>query len=446
MPPTPLNDKSADDPVDRRRALARWLTSGSNPWLARNVVNRYWGYLMGKGLVNPIDDLRAGPTPVQPRIARRPGRRVWQTRLRPQKPAPADPQQQRLSACCCPGDPREPARHPHSSPIISSSRLTAEQLLDAINFATGTTEKFDLKPLGTRAIALPDTSVKSYFLDTFGRPLRVLACECERSADPNLSQALNLMNGDVVNRKVADPSGRLARWMADPKIETDETLVRNLYLVTFQRPATPDEVVAARALIAPRLPAPLQVTRPGLRSWGLLNSKDFVFNHCVLDVNDRGSDPHGGLDPEPAYRCRAVVGDCLGDVGRCRDRRRGPHVRARHHSRCSPVPATSATARRTWTTSTSRRAWPSPRTRPPWRGPASTRASGRGQCGGERALRAAQRPGRGAADALADSAAVRSPRARLDPPLDRCRGSLRSCPSPPRAPRRNRHLAAPPGG
>jgi hypothetical protein len=154
-------------------------------------------------------------------------------------------------------------------------RLTAEQLLDAINAATGTFEKFPLQPAGTRAISLPDTNYPSYFLDTFGRPLRVQACECERSTDPNLSQALHLMNGDLVNRKVSQPDGRLAKLLRDPKL-SDESLVSALYLVTFNRPATPDEVAAARGLIrdAPNRSAGAQDL-----FWGLLNSKEFLFNH-----------------------------------------------------------------------------------------------------------------------------------------------------------------------
>ncbi len=114
-------------------------------------------------------------------------------------------------------------------------RLTAEQLLDAIDAATGTVEKFPQLPSGTRAISLPDTNYASFFLDTFGRPLRAIACECERSSDPNLSQALHLMNGDLLNRKLLQKGGRLSRLLEDPKL-TDAALSRRLYLLTFNRP------------------------------------------------------------------------------------------------------------------------------------------------------------------------------------------------------------------
>jgi hypothetical protein len=273
MAPRPLHGEAADDPVDRRRALARWLTAGANPWLARNVVNRYWGYLLGKGLVNPIDDLRETNPASNPELldALADAFVAGGFELKHLLRLILTSRVYQLSALATPENRLDTAYFSH----YSIKRLTAEQLLDAINQATGTTEKFELRPLGTRAIALPDTNTKSYFLDTFGRPFRVLACECERSADPNLSQALNLINGDVVNKKIADPGGRLARWMKDPKL-TDETLIKSLYLVTFNRPATPEEVNAATGLIAE---APSRTTGAQDLFWGLLNSKEFIFNH-----------------------------------------------------------------------------------------------------------------------------------------------------------------------
>jgi hypothetical protein len=273
MPPRPLNAAPADDPVDRRRALARWLTDGSNPWLARNVANRYWGYLMGKGLVNPIDDLRETNPPTNPALLDALAGAFVKSGydLKALLRLILTSRTYQLSALPTPDNRLDTAFFTH----YTVKRLTAEQLLDAVNAATGTVEKFPLQPAGTRAIALPDTSYPSYFLDTFGRPLRAQACECERSADPNLSQALHLMNGDLVNRKVAQRDGRLAKMLRDPRL-TDETLVRALYLVTFDRTPAPEEVTAARALIAS---APDRATGAQDLFWGLLNSKEFLFNH-----------------------------------------------------------------------------------------------------------------------------------------------------------------------
>src|SRR4029077_13697020 len=88
-------------------------------------------------------------------------------------------------------------------------RFTAEQVADALDFATGTREKSAGLPLGTRAIQLPDSGVKSYLLDVFGRPARQITCECERTTQPNIAQALHLLNGDALNKKIAAPAGRV---------------------------------------------------------------------------------------------------------------------------------------------------------------------------------------------------------------------------------------------
>ncbi len=154
-------------------------------------------------------------------------------------------------------------------------RLTAEQLLDALDAATGTIEKFTRLPAGTRAIALPDTTYVSYFLDTFGRPVRAIACECERTGDPNLSQALHLMNGDALNRKLAQPDGRLAQMLTDPRL-TEDTLVRRLYVLSFGRPPSAGEADRARAVLAS---APDRDAGAQDLFWALLNSKEFLFNH-----------------------------------------------------------------------------------------------------------------------------------------------------------------------
>src|SRR5262249_32940409 len=94
-------------------------------------------------------------------------------------------------------------------------RLTAEQVADALDFATGTREKYQGLPLGTRAIQLPDSRVRSFLLDVFGRPARQITCECERTVQPNIAQALHLLNGDFLNKKIADPKGRVETLLAN---------------------------------------------------------------------------------------------------------------------------------------------------------------------------------------------------------------------------------------
>ncbi len=271
--PRPLNAEAADDPIDRRRALARWLNGPKNPWLARNLANRYWGYLMGRGLVNPIDDLRETNPPSNPELLDAMAQSFIDSGydLKKLLRLILTSHVYGLSAQATPDNRLDDTFFTH----YRVKRLTAEQLLDAVNYATGTTEKFNLRPVGTRAIALPDTNTPSYFLDTFGRPVRAIACECERSPDPTLGQALHLMNSDLIQRKLSQADGRLTQILRDPKL-SDETLIHSLYLYSFNREPTPFEVETARDLIKE---APDRKVGAQDLFWGLLNAKEFVFNH-----------------------------------------------------------------------------------------------------------------------------------------------------------------------
>jgi hypothetical protein len=273
MAPRPLGGSAVDDPVDRRRALAKWLTSENRHWLARNVVNRYWGYLMGKGLVNPIDDLRATNPPTNPGLLDAMAGAFMASGydLKALLRLILTSRVYALSALTTPDNRLDTMFFTH----YTIKRLTAEQLLDAIDAATGTVEKFPKLPAGTRAISVPDSTYTSFFLDTFGRPLRAIACECERSSDPNLSQALNLMNGELLNRKLFQADGRLSRMLKDPKL-TDPGLARRLYLLTFNRPPTEAETARAGTIFAD---APSRQAGAQDLFWALLNSQEFLFNH-----------------------------------------------------------------------------------------------------------------------------------------------------------------------
>jgi hypothetical protein len=273
MAPRPLAEEPRDDPADRRRALARWLTVEKPRFLARNVVNRYWGYLLGKGLVNPIDDLRETNPASNPELLDALAGAFLESGsdLKALLRLILTSRVYQLSAQTTSENRLDNTFFTH----YTVKRLTAEQLLDAIDAATGTVEKFPRIPAGTRAISLPDTNYASFFLDTFGRPLRAIACECERSSDPNLSQALNLMNGDLLNRKLIQGDGRLSRMLKDPKL-TDETLVSRLYLITFDRRPTLAEVAAAKTILAE---SPSRQAGAQDLFWALLNSKEFLFNH-----------------------------------------------------------------------------------------------------------------------------------------------------------------------
>jgi hypothetical protein len=266
---SPFSPSEGEDP---RKALADWITARDNPFFARNVVNRYWGYLFGRGLVEPIDDQRATNPPSHPELLDALTRdfiehdfdlkHLLRTLCRSHT--------YQLASELRPTRDAEGEFYTHRRP----RRLPAEVLLDAINQATGTHEKFSGLPEGTRAIALPDPSVDSSFLDTFGRPKRASTCECERGSRADLTQVLRLSNSEQMQAKVAHQQGRLAKLMLAKK--NDDEIIEELYLATFSRLPTAQERQTVTRLLAS---APSR--QEGLEDllWTLLNSGPFVFNH-----------------------------------------------------------------------------------------------------------------------------------------------------------------------
>jgi hypothetical protein len=270
MVPKPLDAEPADHPLDRRIPLAGWMTSPQNPAFAQAAVNRYLSYLLGRGLVEPVDDIRATNPPTNVALMQALSddfvqhqfnlkhlvRTILSSRL---YQLDSQPTSQNLS------DTRF-----YSHFLVK--RLTAEPLLDAIDHAAGTRTKFKDLPLGTRAIEIPDAEYPDFFLNTFAKPRRVSVCDCERAPDPNLAQALHTLNGDVISGKIADKQGRVTKLLADNKPHAE--IVQDLYLATLCRPATPDEIASAERLLAD-YPKPQECYEDLL--WALINSKGFLF-------------------------------------------------------------------------------------------------------------------------------------------------------------------------
>jgi len=274
MQPTPLQAKPIDPTAvaDRRRPLAEWLTAKDNRLFAQNVVNRFWAYLMGAGLVEPIDDMRATNPATNPELLdalaadfvahdfdiRRLMRVIMTSRV------------YGLSSIPTADNATDTRFYTH----YSVKRLPAEVLLDAIDTACGTREKFPNIPLGTRAIELPDPNYTSYFLDTMGRPQRVAVCECERTAEPNLAQVLQITNGDLIARKLTDPKGRISQLIADNRSDADA--IAELYWHVFGRAPTAEDVAGAHAIIGRA-----DNRREGLEDlmWAMCNCREFLFNH-----------------------------------------------------------------------------------------------------------------------------------------------------------------------
>ncbi|MCX7421047.1 MAG: DUF1549 and DUF1553 domain-containing protein [Planctomycetia bacterium] len=257
---------------DCRPELADWMTSKENPYFAKNLVNRYWGYLFGRGLVEPIDDLRATNPASHPELLNALAtdfvahgydfkhllRTICNSRVY-QLATNLNPERDRNGMFFSFHLPR---------------RLPAEVLLDAINQATGSTEGFPNLPVGTRAIELPDSTIASYFLETFGRPKRTGTCECERVTTADLNQSLHLANGEAIHQKVTAKDGRLSKLLAAQTSNAD--LISELYLATLSRLPTEQELAAATKHVT------AATNRPEAYEdllWTLLNFSEFSYQH-----------------------------------------------------------------------------------------------------------------------------------------------------------------------
>ncbi len=272
--PHPFDGPVMEDEFDRRRKLAEWMTAPENPFFARNIVNRFWGYLMGRGLVEPLDDMRATNPASNPQLLNALAKDFVEHKFDVKHLLKTifNSRAYQLSSSVTDGNTIDTANTHFTR--YTTKRLTAEQTADAIDFSTGTQEKYTGLPLGTRAIQLPDPQVRSYLLDTFGRPARQVVCECERSTQPNIAQAMHLMNGDFLNRKIADASGRVERLIKE-KVKP-EAAIEELYLATLSRPPSKEEITKALSWLATA-----KTPKDGYQDllWVLLNSREFLFNH-----------------------------------------------------------------------------------------------------------------------------------------------------------------------
>lgn len=276
LKPTPLEGDSVDHPLDRRIALADWMTSKENGMFARSIVNRYMAYLMGRGLVDPVDDMRSTNPPTNPPLMdalakhfadsgfnlKQLMRTIMTSRLYQldSQPTVTNASDRRFYA------------------YYRVKRLSAEALLDAIDRAAGTQTKFKNLPLGTKAIELPDAQYPDYFLNVFAKPKRASVCECERSPDENLAQALHTLNGDILASKLSDASGRITTLLAfksaDGKPKLHDEIVRDLYLAALCRQPTAAELAASQKFLE-QAGSPKECYEDLL--WALINSKQFLF-------------------------------------------------------------------------------------------------------------------------------------------------------------------------
>lgn len=283
LPPKPLDAPALPEstPGDTRVYFAKWLTSPDNPFFARNIVNRLWRNFMGRGLVEPVEDLRATNPATNDKLLNDMVKdfiahnfdidymirtimqsATYQTSSTPLKDNLADDE--------------------FGSHYVIK-RLPAEVLLDAYSEVTKVPEEFDGYPAGTRALQLPDTAVSSYFLTAFGRPVRAQTRESERTSVPTVTQALHIFNGDTLNNKLRAKNGAIGMLV---KLGfTDDQIIDYLYMSSFSRHPTEKEKAALVSALSSAEVQNGQTSAAARRAalndmgWAMLTSEEFMFNH-----------------------------------------------------------------------------------------------------------------------------------------------------------------------
>jgi hypothetical protein len=279
QPPAPLDASPLrmDSPEDRRVALADWMVSRDNPYFSRAIVNRIWANFFGVGLVQNVDDLRATNPASNEKLLSAAGRYLADHRfdLKTLMRAILESETYQRSSKPLPENQADTRFYSRYYP----RRLMAEVLLDAISRVTGVSTPFDRAdggkyPDGWRSMQLPDVSADSYFLKTFGRPERNITCECERTADPSMTQVLDISNGDTINKKLDARDCRITQWI-DSKTAPDQ-IIEHAYLIAFSRFPTAQEREKLAKIIQASADRRLAVED---MFWALLSSKEFLFNH-----------------------------------------------------------------------------------------------------------------------------------------------------------------------
>jgi hypothetical protein len=274
VPAKPLGAAPADlaGVADRRRVLAEWMTAADNPYFARALANRLWAHYFGRGLVEPLDDLRATNPATNEPLLDDLARHLREVKY-DLKAFTRTLLQSRVYQLAAARDVNRDDEQNFSH--AAARTLPAEVLLDALCQVTAVPEKFNGWPEGYRAIQVWDNRMPSYFFRIFGRPVRFSVCECERSSEPSITQALHLMNSPEIVSKIRHRNGT-ARRLAD-SAKTSAEMIEELYLATLARP--PAE--AERALLLELFAKDGTGRRAGVEDvlLTLVNTKEFLYNH-----------------------------------------------------------------------------------------------------------------------------------------------------------------------
>jgi hypothetical protein len=260
---------------DRRKAFADWLVNPANKWFAPSVANRVWFHLMGKGIVDPVDDFRDTNPASNPELLKALADDFAKNgyRLKSLVKLILNSRTYQLASDAPKQSPN--AASPERYFVKAAVRmLAAEQVLDAVSQATGVSETFKGYPAGTRALDLPEGGIDHPFLQAFSRPVRDVVCECAREEDPSLPQVLHMLNNAGVLAKVRSEKGRVAGWLKEGR--TPEEIVERIYLATLSRRPTATELQLVKKHLAS-----LNDPSAGLHDvqHALLNLNEFLLRH-----------------------------------------------------------------------------------------------------------------------------------------------------------------------
>lgn len=256
---------------DARHLMVDWMAATDNPFFSKALVNRYWKHFLGKGIVDPEDDLRVTNPPSNPELLAALSKQFIDSKF----------DLKNLVRTICKSSVYQLSSEPSDGNIDDKQsfsrfyprRLSAEVLSDAVNAVAQTPSNFGGVPEGTTAVQLPDNGFNNYFLQVFGKPEAESACECERSVEANLSQSLHLLNSSDVQGRLQNGSGRAARFARETDRPAAEK-IRELYLAAMTREPTPEETEFLLKEIA-GYQNPQQAWEDVI--WALLNAKEFQF-------------------------------------------------------------------------------------------------------------------------------------------------------------------------
>jgi len=255
---------------DRRNAFVDWLTSKENPLFAKSMANRVWSYFFGRGIIDPVDDIRASNPASNPELLDALTAEFIKNGFDVRKLMRTICLSRTYQLSIVPNKWNEDDKNNFSHAI--PRRLSAEQLFDAVALATGVRPNFNGLPQGMRAMDAPDGNVAgNEFLTLFGKPKRLSACECERTSNITLSHALNMINGVTVSDAVSKADNKVAKLVEKDK--DDKKLVEEIYFACLNRPPTEKEMTEIEF---PKGAGRLEMAQD--LTWALLNSPAFLFN------------------------------------------------------------------------------------------------------------------------------------------------------------------------